>query len=390
MFNFIENVSIKIDTIKLKKINSKLLRSIAVKDGAIIYSNRPILFVEVHSDDLVGYGECAALELPYYTSEYCDQSLLVIENVLVPLIKNKMGSQINLAELSDLFRMVQGHNMAKAALEMAFIDLALKISETTLESLLDVKTNPVPFGAVTDGTNSIEQSVNDIANLTSLGYSRVKVKMNPKVSPGYFRSLRSEFPDLEMFVDANGTFTNFKEALEYFKAIEECDLSMIEQPFERDELLANTRLGGLVAPPICLDEPMVSASAGKNLIEIGACDIPCVKVGRMGGILQVLEFHDILEEVGVTGYIGGNFSSDLGKWVDLVLASLSQFRLIPDLTLKNSGLDIDLCEQPKIVELKANQLGFEIESTDFGLGKDFKLNYIDEEKVAASVAIDFR
>jgi O-succinylbenzoate synthase len=381
-FDFINNSTpVEIDYIWLKKYESVLNRQITVKNRDVVYYNRPILFVEVHGGGLVGYGECSALESPYYTSEYCDEAIFVLQYFILDLLRSRFGTRFQIGELNNFLAKIQGHNMAKSAVEMAVIDLTLKRQNISLRSLLDSTTDIVKFGGVVDGTNAIAETLDEVKTLVNLGYSRIKVKVNPSVSPKYLRDIRNEFNDLEMFVDANESFESFKAALDYFKEIEDCNLTMIEQPFDRDEILSNTRLGGLVAPPICLDEPIISVKAGKSLIETGACDIPCVKVGRMGGIIEVLRFHEVMEESGIFGYIGGNFSSDLAKWVDCLLASLPQFNMIADISLKNRGPDLNLSSEIGLEVVNGGGKGFKIIPETTGLGRKFNLDN-DKERVS--------
>jgi O-succinylbenzoate synthase len=388
-FEFIENDSkTVIDKITVIKADTTIRTPLTTKANKIIYYNRPIAFVQVYASEIVGYGECAALELPYYTYEYCDQSIFVLEEFILRELKKNFTNGISLCELHELFSKIQGYNMAKSAVEMALIDLKLKISNLNLQSLLDTSSKIIKFGAVIDGTKPIKELISEVDSLVNKKYSRVKVKINPSIKTEVIKELRNSFNDLEIFVDANETFDSFKEALNYFRELDDLNLRLIEQPFDRDEILKHSRLGGLIASPICLDEPIVSSKIGKNLIELGACDIPCVKTGRMGGIVETLKFHRILEDLGINGYIGGNFASEIGKFVDLLMASLPYFNLTFDFALRDRGLDINLCDEPEVRCIKGQEFGLYLNSDHYGLGKKFDFSAL-EDRIIHSSTVEF-
>ncbi|NNN20467.1 MAG: o-succinylbenzoate synthase, partial [Acidimicrobiales bacterium] len=154
------------------------------------------------------------------------------------------------------------------------------------------------------------------------------------------RQVRSSYPHMEIYLDANGSYGTLSQALEAFIPMDDFGITLIEQPFSPDEIVLSTRLCGHIATPICLDESLTSPTMARTLIELGACDIVSVKVGRLGGITQVMKLHEYCEEMGVKGWIGGTFSSSLGRCVDIVCAGLEHFSLSSDIALPTRGLDI--------------------------------------------------
>ena len=68
------------------------------------------------------------------------------------------------------------------------------------------------------------------------------------------RATRAAFPDTPVHVDANGAYRDEPEHHAVLRALDECGLLMIEQPFAPRELVLHARAAHELATPICLDE----------------------------------------------------------------------------------------------------------------------------------------
>ena len=83
--------------------------------------DRTFLLTRLDGDGVSGLGECVADDHPYYSSETVETAWHVIEQYLAPVI---LGVEFEYPrDLFPAMRRIRGHNMAKAALEMAGWDL---------------------------------------------------------------------------------------------------------------------------------------------------------------------------------------------------------------------------------------------------------------------------
>ena len=61
--------------------------------------------------------------------------------------------------------------------------------------------------------------------------------------------------------------------------------------------------------PLCLDESILSLDTARAAIEMGSCRIINIKVGRVGGAVEMRKIHDYCEAHGVPVWCGGMLES---------------------------------------------------------------------------------
>src|SRR5689334_15686197 len=122
----------KIEAIELRHITLPLVKPFTTSFGT--ETDRPCIIVSVRGEGLTGYGECVAGDGPWYSYETIGTAWHVLRDFLIPRL---LGASIEEpAQVWERFAAVRGHNMAKAALEMACWDLAAKERGVSLSRLL--------------------------------------------------------------------------------------------------------------------------------------------------------------------------------------------------------------------------------------------------------------
>ena len=76
---------------------------------------RIVLIIELHADDMIGYGECTAGENPYYSYETYETALIILRKYLVRMILGKEFEDPY--EFRKSLEGIRGHKMAKTSLE---------------------------------------------------------------------------------------------------------------------------------------------------------------------------------------------------------------------------------------------------------------------------------
>src|SRR6185312_9327625 len=74
--------AMRIDSIILRELHMPLVRPFQTSFG--ITSNRRILLAEIHSEGLIGWGECTAGEHPYFSGESIDTAWVVLLQEMGP------------------------------------------------------------------------------------------------------------------------------------------------------------------------------------------------------------------------------------------------------------------------------------------------------------------
>lgn len=84
--------------------------------------------------------------------------------------------------------------------------------------------------------------------------------------------------------------------------------------------------------PLCLDESIISYETTKAALEMGSCRIINIKVGRVGGMVEVKKIHDYCQHYGVGVWCGGMLESGVGRAHNLHIATLPDFKYPNDLS----------------------------------------------------------
>jgi o-succinylbenzoate synthase len=84
--------------------------------------------------------------------------------------------------------------------------------------------------------------------------------------------------------------------------------------------------------PICLDESIHSPEHARWALDIGACRVINIKVGRVGGFTAARQIHDLCAARGVPVWCGGMLETNVGRAGNLALAALPNFVLPGDIS----------------------------------------------------------
>src|SRR5882762_2492999 len=289
-------------------------------------TSRRILLVEAIVDGVIGWGECVAGENPSYSPETTDTAWLVLRDHLWPLLK---GKQFNAAaDVWDLLGWVRGHNMAKGALEAAVWDAEAKKKKVPLAQLIGGKREEIASGVSIGIKASLEELVRAVQVELEAGYQRIKIKIRPGLDVEPVRRLRREFPNFKLLVDTNSAYRAQDWPL--LKELKDCYLILIEQPLGWDDLYGHVTLQKKLETPICLDECIHTEEQARAAIELGACRIINIKMGRVGGHTVARRIHDLCEANGMPVWCGGMLEAGIGRAHNIALSTLPNFTLPGD------------------------------------------------------------
>lgn len=333
----------KIEQVTLYHLRMNLVSPFETSFGKI--SERDCILVEIHSQGLVGYGECVADRNPGYSYENSTTSWHILRDYLVPLI---LGEDLeNPSDYNQHVARVRGHPMGKAGLEMAIWDLVGKGQGRSLRDILGGVHNQVEVGVSVGIQTSIKTLQKTIESYLTDGYRRVKIKIKPSRDVEDVSAVRTEFPDLRLQVDANSAYN--LETASTLLPLDHLGLLMIEQPLAEDDLWDHRRLQEKFDTPICLDESILSLRHTRQAIEMDACRIINIKIGRVGGISQATAIHDFCHAQGIPVWCGGMLETGVGRAANLALASLPGFLLPGDISASDRYYDRDITNEKFIL-----------------------------------------
>src|SRR5579862_553388 len=316
----------KIEAVTLREIQMPLVHFFETSFGRT-YSRRILLLV-VHCEGVHGWGECVAGEDPFYSSEWIESAWPTVTQYLAPAILGR-----NLESARDCvaaFSKVRGHRMAKAALENALWDAEAKQKNLPLWKLLGGSRKEIHCGVSIGIQDSIDQLLDKIQVELAAGYRRIKVKVKPGWDVNVLERIRSRWPDITLSCDANSAYT--LDQVEHLRSFDQFNLLMIEQPLWDDDIFYHARLQRELRTALCLDESIVSARKAAIALEIGACRIINIKVGRVGGFTEAKRIHDICQSQKIPVWCGGMLESGIGRAHNIALSTLENFTLTGDVS----------------------------------------------------------
>src|ERR1700761_4240543 len=219
----------QIDAIVMRELNLPLVRPFQTSFGTT--KDRRVVLAEIHSEGLVGWGECTAGEHPHFSEESVDSCWNVIADELGPLMA--AAEPENGGECPRIMNQVRGNRMAKATLENAIWDLEAQMKGVSLSSLLGGTREMIPCGVSIGIQPSIAETVDVVAREVAAGYRRIKLKCKPGWDVEVFEKVRDRFPDIRLSCDANSAY-RLKDAA-HLASFDQFDLLMVEQPLWYDD-----------------------------------------------------------------------------------------------------------------------------------------------------------
>jgi o-succinylbenzoate synthase len=301
---------------------------------------RRIVLVEANVEGATGWGECVAGETPSYSPETTETAWHILRDHLWPLVKGREFGCA--AEVWDLLAHVRGHNMAKAALEAAVWHAEAVQKGMPLWKLLGGTREEIASGVSIGIKESLEDLVAAVKQELGAGYQRIKIKIKPGKDLAPVQRLRQDFPRIKLMVDANSAYTLNDWPL--LKQLEGFYLMMIEQPLGWDDLYGHVELQKKLDTPICLDECIHTEEQARAAIELGACKIINIKLGRVGGFTVARRIHDLCQQHGIPVWCGGMLEAGIGRAHNIALSTLPGFTLPGDVTASKRYWAEDIIE----------------------------------------------
>jgi O-succinylbenzoate synthase len=143
---------------------------------------------------------------------------------------------------------------------------------------------------------------------------------------------------------------------------------MIEQPLAPGDLVDHAKLQRGLDTAICLDESIVSLACAQHALELGACRIINIKLGRVGGYSEAKDIQAFALAHGVAVWCGGMLEAGIGRAHNIALSTLPGFTLPGDV----SASERYWCEDIIVPPVTVSRAGTITAPTGCGIG--FEVN----------------
>ena len=145
-----------------------------------------------------------------------------------------------------------------------------------------------------------------------------------------------------MSVDANSAYSLDDAA--HLKKLDEFGLLMIEQPLDWDDIHIHAKLQAQIQTAICLDECIHNTRHALTAIELNACRIINIKLGRVSGHTEARLMQEMCRKRGVPVWCGGMLESGIGRAHNIAMSTLPGFTLPGDVSASQRYWNEDIIE----------------------------------------------
>lgn len=354
---------INVEGVEIRLVRLPLTEPFETSFGKI--DSRLIFLVCLNAGGLKGWGEVVASEKPLYSYETVGTAFHVIKDFLAPAVLDEPVT--GLAALAQRFSTFRGHNMAKAGLELAFMDLLAQLNKQSLAALIGGERKRVAVGVSLGIQPTVSQLLKRVERYLGLGYQRIKLKIKPGWDINVVFEVRRVYPEILLSVDANSAYT--LADVDHLRRLDDFDLLMIEQPLQSDDIVDHAKLQKVLKTSLCLDESIVGQRQAQAALDLESCRIINIKIGRVGGYSEALAIHDLCAARSIPVWCGGMLESGIGRAHNIALASLSGFTLPGDISASSRYFERDLISPEVTVASDGTVtvpdgvgLGFEVDS----------------------------
>ncbi len=268
-----------------------------------ILKEKETFYIHIKDGNNKGTGECGILrtlsidDRPDYTEKLkwtCENINLGLDKLYLELIE---------------FPSIQ------FGLEQAFIDLKNKSNILFPSKFTDGKEGIIINGLIWMG--SIKFMSQQIEEKIEQGYSCVKMKIgaiNFDNEYEILKRLRSDYPNIELRVDANGAFSPH-EASQKLTKLSKLNLHSIEQPIKANQWNEMSYLCNITPIPIALDEELIGIFDIQSKIRLLDTISPqyiILKPSLIGGYKGTQEWINLAEERNIKWWITSALESNVG------------------------------------------------------------------------------
>ncbi len=261
------------------------------------------VFVRIYTNDhYYGFG-CAAPDKEI-TKETPENVLSVIENIVIPLIKDSDPLRPVML-LERLRSKMAEHPSALAAIDMALYDIMGKYARLPLWKLLGGFRDRIRT-SVTIGILPENETVRRAIDFVDRGFKSIKLKGGLDVESDIARTLKVREAigkNIEIRFDANQGYT-VSQALKFVEHTRKVPIELLEQPTPKGQSDLLGRVTSRASIPIMADESLLTLVDVFRLARRNLADMVNIKLMKVGGITEAMHINSVAKAAKLEAMIG--------------------------------------------------------------------------------------
>jgi muconate cycloisomerase len=282
-----------------------------------------------------GWGEATVLpewggDFGRYFGESSGTVFLAISQHIFPsALKNCNPFDLEALSLR-MHQVIKGHTYAKAAVEMALLDILGKATGQPVYNLLGGKVRDKIPVAHSLGLMDIQPALDEAKIAVDEGIKCIKVKGGLDVARDVelIRKLDAAFQGrIPIQLDGNQAYRSVGEVVRMLRQIEDCNIQFVEQPVAGIPQLAEIR--SKTSIPVVADESVWSHYDALDAIQAKAVDYISIYVAKAGGLLPGKKVAIVAESASVLCNVNGSAEFAVGNAANLHMAACCQMTSLP-------------------------------------------------------------
>jgi L-alanine-DL-glutamate epimerase-like enolase superfamily enzyme len=264
------------------------------------------VYVKLTGDDgLVGWGEVRG-NMWYFSGENRAGIVATLRDVLGPLVLGRPIRDRG-AALEACDRAVVGNRAAKAAVDIAWHDLAARAAGVSLLQWLGGRRLPEVLGSECVFYGPPERAAAEACRFTAEGFCVIKVRVGLEPfthDMERVRAVREAVGDgVRLSVDANQAWSP-KEAIRRIRALQAFGIDSVEQPVAADDVTGMAEVQQAITIPLMADESLFSLQNAMTLVRLGAVGMFHVKLVKAGGLHRARQLLALAEAARLPYLVG--------------------------------------------------------------------------------------
>lgn len=335
----------KIERIRVHQIEvpAKAVHSHGSGDVSGVHS---VILELITNSGLTGWGE--ASPWPVFTGTV-EAAAVALHKYFRPFLKAADPVQVE-AHMQAADRALVGHPEAKAALEMALLDLTGQISGLSVSELVGGRLRNDLGLSFSIANPDFDADLGDVAALWDDGVRIFKLKTgfaDHRFDLMRLDRLRAQYGDeIDLRIDYNQGLAAF-DAIRTLRDLEAFRPTFIEQPVKMHERMVLSQITRAIDTPIMADESVFDAKSALLGAEMHMADIFSLKVMKSGGIRRALDVASIARAAGIETYGGCMFETGLAHAAGAhLMAAVPDLRLQCEFYMATYYVEDDILTEP--------------------------------------------
>lgn len=298
-----------IQQIELYRCPVKLKDPFIISLGKLEYADNVIVVIKT-SNGISGFGECSPfLTIHGENSDTCVAIGKVLSKVLIG------EDALNIEKCSSLMDVsLYGNTSIKSAFDIALHDIASQHAGLPLYRFLGGSNNKEIYTDYTVSFGPANKMATDALKILEDGFTVIKIKLGGNEDDDLKRmqAIREKVGyEIPIRIDANQGWS-VSTAISLLAKLEQFNIQLCEEPVRRQIFMSLPEIKKKSPIPIMADESCMDHHDAERLIDLKACDMINIKLGKSSGIFKASKIIRLAEKNNIKLQAGGFLESRLG------------------------------------------------------------------------------